>query len=210
MDWNRIADALYAGKVDDVQSLTREALTDGHSAQEVLNQGLLAGMEKVGHDFKEEILFLPEVLLTAKAMHAAMDILNPLLSEGGDTNLGCLVMGTVEGDIHDIGKNLVIMMMQGAGIEVIDLGIDVPPARFVEAIAEHSPPIVGMSALLTTTIEHMATTIEELQRAGLRDKIKIMVGGAPVTEEFAQQIGADGYASDAIGAADLAREWLNS
>jgi corrinoid protein of di/trimethylamine methyltransferase len=208
MDWNRIAEALYEGRVDDVQSLTREALTEGHSAQEVLNQGLLAGMEKVGRDFKEEILFLPEVLLTAKAMHSAMDILKPLLSEGADTELGCLVMGTVQGDIHDIGKNLVIMMMQGAGIEVIDLGIDVPPERFVEAIAEHNPPILGMSALLTTTIEHMATTIKELEEAGLRDGTKIMVGGAPVTEEFAVQIGADGYASDAIGAADLARTWL--
>jgi 5-methyltetrahydrofolate--homocysteine methyltransferase len=209
MEWQEIAEVLYAGRVDDVASLTRQALAEGHRAQDVLNQGLLPGMEKVGKDFREEILFLPEVLLTAKAMHAAMDILKPLLIEAEGPTLGTLVMGTVQGDIHDIGKNLVIMMMQGAGIEVIDLGIDVPPERFVEAVSEYSPPILGMSALLTTTVEQMGMTIQALERAGLRDRAKIMVGGAPVTREFAEQIGADGYAPDAMGAVDLARTWLN-
>jgi 5-methyltetrahydrofolate--homocysteine methyltransferase len=209
MEWQEIAEVLYAGRVDDVASLTRQALAEGHRAQDVLNQGLLPGMEKVGKDFREEILFLPEVLLTAKAMHAAMDILKPLLIEAEGPTLGTLVMGTVQGDIHDIGKNLVIMMMQGAGIEVIDLGIDVPPERFAEAVSEYSPPILGMSALLTTTVEQMGMTIQALERAGLRDRAKIMVGGAPVTREFAEQIGADGYAPDAMGAVDLARTWLN-
>jgi 5-methyltetrahydrofolate--homocysteine methyltransferase len=138
-----------------------------------------------------------------------MDILKPLLTEAEGPSLGTLVMGTVQGDIHDIGKNLVIMMMQGAGIEVIDLGIDVAPETFVEAVGEYSPPILGMSALLTTTVEQMGMTIQALERAGLRDRAKIMVGGAPVTREFAERIGADGYASDAIGAVDLARAWLN-
>jgi 5-methyltetrahydrofolate--homocysteine methyltransferase len=209
MEWQEIAEVLYAGRVDDVASLTRQALAEGHRAQDVLNQGLLPGMEKVGKDFREEILFLPEVLLTAKAMHAAMDILKPLLIEAEGPTLGTLVMGTVQGDIHDIGKNLVIMMMQGAGIEVIDLGIDVPPERFAEAVSEYSPPILGMSALLTTTVEQMGMTIQALERAGLRDRAKIMVGGAPVTREFAEHIGADGYAPDAMGAVDLARTWLN-
>ncbi len=210
MEWQEIAEVLYAGRVDDVASLTRQALAEGYRPQDVLNQGLLPGMEKVGKDFREEILFLPEVLLTAKAMHAAMDILKPALSEAEGPSLGTLVMGTVEGDIHDIGKNLVIMMMQGAGIEVIDLGIDVPPERFIDAVREYNPPMLGMSALLTTTVEQMKTTIEALEKAGLRDRARVMVGGAPVTREFAERIGADGYASDAIGAVDLARVWLNS
>jgi 5-methyltetrahydrofolate--homocysteine methyltransferase len=209
MEWAQLAEALYAGRVDEVASLTRQALAEGREAREVLNDALLPGMEKVGNDFREEILFLPEVLLTAKAMHAAMDVLKPLLTEAGGPGLGTLVMGTVRGDIHDIGKNLVIMMMRGAGIEVIDLGIDVAPETFVEAVREYSPPILGMSALLTTTVEQMGMTIQALEKAGLTDRAKIMVGGAPVTRQFAERIGADGYAPDAIGAVDLARAWLN-
>ena len=210
MDWSQMAEALYSGKVDEVAALTKQAVEEGHSPREVLNDGLLAGMNRVGRDFKAEILYLPEVLLTAKAMHAAMDILRPLLTQSDAGNLGTLVIGTVQGDIHDIGKNLVTMMMQGAGLEVIDLGIDVPPARFEAAIAEHRPQLLGLSALLTTTVDSMATTIKALEKAGLRDGLRIMVGGAPVTPEFANSIGADGYAADALSAVELATGWLQS
>jgi len=210
MDWSGMAEALYGGKVDEVASLTRQALDEGHSAREVLNEGLLAGMDRVGRDFKAEILYLPEVLLTAKAMHAAMEILRPLLSQSGGSNLGTFVIGTVQEDIHDIGKNLVAMMVQGAGVEVVDLGIDVPPAKFAAAIAERRPQILALSALLTTTVDNMATTIEALEKAGLRDGLRIMVGGAPVTPEFADKIGADGYAPDALSAVELATRWLQS
>lgn len=201
-----MADALYAGKVDEVAALTKEALEEGHSAQEVLDQGLLAGMDRVGKDFKADILFLPEVLIAAKAMHAGMDMLRPLLSESDRTALGTFVIGTVKGDLHDVGKNLVAMMLTGAGIEVIDLGIDVPHEKFAAAIEEHQPRIVGMSALLTTTMREMKTAIEALEEAGLRDKVKVMIGGAPVTQAYSEEIGADGYASDAVSAVDLAGE----
>jgi len=208
MDWDKMGDALYAGKVDEVAALTKEALEEGHGAQEVLNQGLLAGMDRVGKDFRADILFLPEVLVAAKAMHTGMDVLRPLLSEIDTAALGSFVIGTVKGDLHDIGKNLVAMMLTGAGMEVIDLGIDAPADKFAEAIREHQPQIVGMSALLTTTMDEMKTTIQVLEEAGLRDKVKVMVGGAPVTQGFAEKIGADGYAHDAVSAVDLARVWL--
>jgi len=208
MEWNRIGDALYAGRVDEVAALTREALEGGRGPQQVLNQGLLAGMDRVGKDFKADILFLPEVLIAAKAMHAGMDVLSPLLSESDSRTLGTFVIGTVKGDLHDIGKNLVAMMLTGAGIQVIDLGIDAPPERFAQAIGEHQPQIVGLSALLTTTMDEMKTTIQALEEAGLRDSVKVMVGGAPVTREFAEEIGADGYAPDAVSAVDVAKAWL--
>ncbi|TKJ31771.1 MAG: cobalamin-binding protein [Chloroflexi bacterium B3_Chlor] len=210
MDWNRMGDALYDGKVDEVAALTKQALDKGHTAQEVLNQGLLMGIDKVGKDFKADLLFLPEVLRSGKAMHAGMDVLKPLLSESEGTALGTFVIGTVKGDLHDIGKNLVGMMLSGVGMEVVDLGIDAPADKFAEAIKEHHPQIVGMSALLTTTMDEMETTIQALKDAGLRDKVKIMVGGAPVTQDFAEKIGADGYAYDAVSAVDLARVWLQS
>ncbi len=208
MEWNRIGDALYAGRVDEVAALTKEALEEGRGPQQVLNQGLLAGMDRVGKDFRADILFLPEVLIAAKAMHAGMDVLSPLLSESDSRTLGTFVIGTVKGDLHDIGKNLVAMMLTGAGIEVIDLGIDAPPERFAQAIEEHQPQIVGLSALLTTTMDEMKTTIQALEQAGLRDSVKVMVGGAPVTREFAEEIGADGYAPDAVSAVDVAKAWL--
>jgi len=203
-----MGDALYAGQVDEVAALTMRALEEGHKAQEVLNQGLLAGMDRVGKDFKADILFLPEVLVAAKAMHAGMDILRPLLSESDSTALGTFLIGTVQGDLHDIGKNLVAIMMEGAGIEVIDLGINTPADSFAEAIKKHQPQIVGMSALLSTTMREMKTTLEALEEAGLRDRVKVMVGGAPVTQQFAEKIGADGYAPDAVTAVDLAKVWL--
>lgn len=210
MEWTRISDGLYAGKVDEVATLTNEALEEGHGPQEVLNKGLLAGMDRVGKDFRAEILFLPEVLAAGKAMHVSMDVLRPFLSDSEAATLGTFVIGTVKGDLHDIGKNLVAMMLTGGGIEVIDLGIDVPPEKFAEAIEKHRPQIVGMSALLTTTVGEMKTTIEALQEEGLRDRVKIMVGGAPVTQRYSEEIGADGYAPDAVGAVDLAKVWLQS
>lgn len=210
MDWSKMGDALYAGEVDKVADLARQALDEGHGAQEVLNEGLLAGMDRVGKDFKADILFLPEVLIAAKAMHAGMDILRPLLSESESATLGTFAIGTVQGDLHDIGKNLVAMMLEGSGIEVIDLGTDAPAEKFTEAVKNHQPQIVGMSALLTTTMAQMKTTLEALEEAGLKDKVKVMIGGAPVTQQFADEIGADGYAHDAVTAVDLAKSWLQS
>jgi 5-methyltetrahydrofolate--homocysteine methyltransferase len=176
--------------------------------REVLNQGLLAAIDRVGQDFKADILFLAEVLRAAKVMHAGIDVLRPLLSESGQARLGTFIIGTVKGDVHDIGKNLVAMMLTGAGIEVVDLGIDVPPDGLVQAIETHKPQIVGMSALLTTTMGEIEANIRFLSEAGLRDKVRIMVGGPPVTKRLAQRIGADGYGRDATAAVSLAGDWL--
>jgi 5-methyltetrahydrofolate--homocysteine methyltransferase len=196
---------LYQGNVDEVRAATEKALAQGMSAQEVLNDGLIAGMDQVGRDFKAGDLFVPEVLIAARAMQAGLNILRPLLAEAGAPTMGKIAMGTVKGDLHDIGKNLVAMMMEGAGFEIVDLGTDVTPEKFVEAVRDQGVRIVGMSALLTTTMTSMQATIEALAEAGLRDKVKVMVGGAPVTASFAQQIGADAYAPDAASAVDTAR-----
>ena len=204
--YENIMTSLYHGEEDEVASLVRKALDDGLDPQDVLQNGLIAGMDQVGVDFKSGELFVPEVLVAARAMHAGMAVLRPLLAEGSKIGAGKLVVGTVQGDLHDIGKNLVKMMMEGAGFEIVDLGTDVKPQDFVEAVREHKPDLVGMSALLTTTMVNMKTTIEALQEAGLRDSVKIMVGGAPVTQEFATDIGADAFAPDAAAAVDIARE----
>ena len=201
----KIASRLYAGEADDVAELVQSALDKGMSAGEVLQGGLIAGMDQVGKDFKAGDLFVPEVLIAARAMHAGMSILRPLLAESGAPSVGKYVIGTVKGDLHDIGKNLVKMMVEGAGFEVVDLGTDVPPEKFVTAVREHQPKLVGLSALLTTTMVNMKATIEALQEAGLRGSVKVMVGGAPVTDTFARQVGADAYAPDAASAVDLAR-----
>jgi corrinoid protein of di/trimethylamine methyltransferase len=202
----KIGTKLYEGEEDDVAELVQEALDEGMSAEEVLQGGLLAGMDVVGRDFKAGDLFVPEVLIAARAMHAGMSVLRPLLAEGDTQSAGTYLIGTVEGDLHDIGKNLVKMMLEGAGFETVDLGTDVPADKFIEAVSEHKPDIVGMSALLTTTMVSMKAAIEALEEAGLRDQIKIMVGGAPVTSAFAEEIGADAYAPDAATAVDIARE----
>jgi 5-methyltetrahydrofolate--homocysteine methyltransferase len=204
--YEKIMTSLYHGEEDEVTSLVHEALDDGLDPQDVLQNGLIAGMDQVGVDFKSGELFVPEVLVAARAMHAGMAVLRPLLAEGSKIGAGKLVVGTVQGDLHDIGKNLVKMMMEGAGFEIVDLGTDVKPQDFVEAVREHKPDLLGMSALLTTTMVNMKTTIEALQEAGLRDSVKIMVGGAPVTQEFAKDIGADAFAPDAAAAVDIARE----
>jgi 5-methyltetrahydrofolate--homocysteine methyltransferase len=179
------------------------------SPKEILDDGLIAGMDVVGKDFKAGDLFIPEVLLSARAMHAGLDILRPLLAETGVPSQGKLVIGTVAGDLHDIGKNLVSMMFQGAGFEVLDLGTDVPPENFVEAVRSENPDVIGMSALLTTTMPAMKTTIDALGKAGIRDQVCVLIGGAPVTEEYAREIGADSFAPDAASAVDVARQYIN-
>ena len=201
-----ISTLIIEGKFADMIAKTNAALEEGLSADKILNDGLMPGMDHVGAEFKVGNLFVPDVLYSAKAMQAAMTIIRPLLAETGVETAGKLVLGTVKGDLHDIGKNLVGMMCEGAGFEVIDLGNDVDPEVFVEAVKEHKPTILGMSALLTTTLGAMERTIKILEGAGLRDKVKIMIGGAPVNQDFADQITADGYASNAATASELAKE----
>ena len=199
---------LYNGKVDEVAAATQKALDEGISAGEILNQGLIAGMDVVGRDFKSGELFIPEVILCARAMHAGLEILRPLLIETGNDLPGKVVIGKVAGDMHDIGKNLVSMMLEGAGFEIIDLGTDVQPEQFVEIVRAEGADLVGMSALLTTTMLSMKSTIDALSEAGLRDSVRVLVGGAPVTANFAEQIGADAYAADAAAAVDTARSLI--
>ncbi len=201
----KMASSLYDGEAEVVAELVQEALAQGMAPGEILGNGLIAGMDEVGKDFKAGDLFVPEVLIAARAMHAGMDVLRPLLADSDLSSVGTYVTGTVKGDLHDIGKNLVQMMMEGGGFETIDLGSDVEPAEFVAAVREHQPELLGLSALLTTTMVNMKTTIEALEEAGLRDKVKVMVGGAPVTAAFAEEIGADAYAPDAASAVDVAR-----
>lgn len=201
----QIADKLYEGDRDAVSKLTQQALEGGLTPGEVLKGGLLTGMDRVGVDFRAGDLFVPEVLVAARAMHASMDVLKPLLTEGDVETAGKIVIGTVEGDLHDIGKNLVAMMLEGGGFEIVDLGTNVPPGEFAEAVHKEQPDLIGLSALLTTTMPKMKSTIEALAEAGLRSKVKVMVGGAPVTKDFADDIGADGYAPDAGSAVELAR-----
>ena len=202
----KIAKNLYKGEAEAVAELVQDALDAGMAPNEVLNGALLAGMDEVGRDFKAGDLFVPEVLIAARAMQAGMGVLRPLLADSDIASAGKVVVGTVKGDLHDIGKNLVKMMLEGGGFEAIDLGTDVEPGAFVDAVREHQPDLVGMSALLTTTMTQMKVTIEALEEAGLRDSVKIMIGGAPVTVAFAEQIGADAYAPDAASAVDVARE----
>lgn len=201
-----IASNLYEGEDKEVASLVRKALDSGMDPQEVLSAGLIVGMSRVGKDFKAGVLFVPEVLQTARAMNAGMEILRPLLIQGGPGfSIEKCIIGTVKGDLHDIGKNLVKMLLEGAGYEIVDLGTDVGPEAFVEAIRQHQPKLLGLSAMLTTTMVYMKTTIEVLTASGLRDSVKVMIGGAPVTAEFAKQIGADAYAPDAASAVEVAR-----
>ena len=203
-----IPEQLYIGDANAVSELTQKALDEGLRPSEVLSGGLLAGMDRVGMDFRDGKLFVPEVLISARAMHAGMDILRPLLIGDELSLAGKVMIGTVEGDLHDIGKNLVAMMLEGGGFEIIDLGTDVSVEAFIEAVRKEEPDVVGMSALLTTTMPSMKRTIDALAEAGLREDIKIVVGGAPVTQDFASEIGADGYAPDAGSAVDVVRSIL--
>ena len=208
--WVQMQDDLYDGMKEEVAQETNEALARGYSAQDVLAKGLVAGMDIVGVDFRDGILFVPEVLMAANAMKAGMEILRPLLAETGVPRIGTMVIGTVKGDIHDIGKNLVTMMMEGAGFEVVNLGINNDAEKFLNAIKEHQPDILGMSALLTTTMPYMKVVIQALKDEGLRESIFVMVGGAPVTETFAQAVGADAYGRDAAVAVELAKAHMAS
>jgi len=204
-----ISKALQGGDAEKVSEFVRRALQEDIVPKKILEEGLIQGMSIIGEKFKKNEVYVPEVLIAARAMHAGMDVLKPKLTETGVKNIGKVVMGTVKGDLHDIGKNLVKMTLEGAGFEVIDLGVDVSEEKFVEAVKAHQPNIVGMSALLTTTMVNMPEVIKALEAAGLRDKVRVMVGGAPITQNYADQIGADGYSPDAASAADKAKAFLN-
>ena len=205
---DQIAKELFAGNAKAVAELTQKALSEGFSPQEILNEGMIKGMNEVGVKFKANEIYVPEVLIAARAMKAGMEILKPKLAETGVEPVGKMIIGTVKGDLHDIGKNLVAMMMEGAGFEVIDLGIDVPAEKFIQAIEEYQPQLVGMSALLTSTMIQIRENIKAFQEASIRDQVKVMIGGAPVTQKFADEVGADGYAPDAASAVDKAKELL--
>ena len=201
-------DDLYDGLADEVVDEVNEALARGMTPYDVLTQGLVAGMKVVGDDFRDGVLFVPEVLKAAKAMKAGMAVLRPLLAETGAPTIGKMVIGTVKGDIHDIGKNLVAMMMEGAGFEVINLGTNCNAESYLKALEEHQADILGMSALLTTTMPYMRVVIDALKEAGLRDKYIVMVGGAPLNEAFAEDIGADAYCRDAAVAVETAKKFM--
>ena len=203
-----IQDDLYDGLADEVVKSVEELLKRGMTPYDVLTKGLVAGMDVVGVDFRDGILFVPEVLMAAKAMKAGMAILRPLLAETGAPQVGTMVIATVKGDIHDIGKNLVAMMMEGAGFTVINLGINTDAEKFINAIHEHKPDILGMSALLTTTMPYMGVVINTLKEQGLRDQLIVLVGGAPLNEAFAEEIGADAYCRDAAIAVETAKKLL--
>ncbi|PKM51969.1 MAG: cobalamin-binding protein [Firmicutes bacterium HGW-Firmicutes-7] len=204
---NDISEMLQKGKLNDVKSLTQQAVDQGFETSIIL-EALLSGMSIIGGKFKNNEVFVPEVLVAARAMNGGLAILAPLLEQEGVQPLGKVVIGTVKGDLHDIGKNLVKMMMVGAGLEVIDLGVDVSPEKFIAAVEENNADIVAMSALLTTTMTNMETVIAAINEKGLRTKVKIMIGGAPVTDAYAREIGADCYTDDAATAAITAKEYM--
>ena len=199
---------LITGRHHEVDRLTKQALDQGFAANTILDDGLIAAMALVGIKFRDNIIFVPEVLVAARAMKAGMVHLEPILSASGVKPVGTVIMGTVKGDLHDIGKNLCIMMLRGAGFSVHDLGVDTKPEEFADAVVEHQAHILGMSALLTTTMPNMGKTVDFFEEAGLRDRVKIMVGGAPLTQEFADDMGADGYGKDAMECVELAKNLL--
>lgn len=204
-DLKELASALERGDAPTVEKLTKEAVDAGTDPKEILDGALIAGMQVVGERFKNNEIYVPEVLIAARAMTTGLKVLEPLLTKAGIKPVGTIAIGTARGDLHDIGKNLVGMMMRGNGFKVIDLGIDVKPEEFIEAAREEDVDIIGISALLTTTMPSMKATIEGLQKAGLLDKVKVMIGGAPVTQRYADEIGANGYAPDAGSAVEKAK-----
>lgn len=203
--WNDIINALSIGRANEVKKFVEKGLAEGVSAHDIINNGLIAGMEGIAVRFKNNEIFVPEVMLAARAMQAGLTILKPLLAETGHESIGRVVIGTVKGDQHDIGKNLVGMMLEGAGFEVLDLGSNVTPEKFIQATRDYKPNILGLSALLTTTMPEMSILIERLKIEGLRDEVKVMIGGAPVSQSFADKIRADGYAADAGQAVEVAK-----
>lgn len=206
--YREIADGILAGRAKVVKQLVTDALNEGMDAEDILNQGLIVGMNEVGVLFKNNEIYVPEVLVAARAMYGALDILKPILAKKDVKSAGVVAVGTVQGDLHDIGKNLVAMMLEGNGFTVVDLGVDVSPEQYVDAVVNKGAQIVAMSALLTTTMPMMKETVDALVANGLRDKVKIMVGSAPVTQSFCDEIGADGYSSDAASAAELAKRLI--
>jgi len=208
--YEQLSTVVLKGNEVATPDLVQKALDEGMVPKEILDSGLIVGMNEVGARFKRGQMFVPEVLMSAKAMHAGMEVLRPHLVASGAKLIGKIVLGTVKGDLHDIGKNLVGMMCEGAGFEVINLGFNVEPEKFVKAIKEHQPDVVGMSALLTTTMRAMGYTIKAIEEAGLRDQVKIMVGGAPVDADFAERIGADGYGSNAVNGVEVAKQFVGT
>ncbi len=206
---NNLAEAVFQGDFTEVKNLTQQLVDDGVDPLIIINEGLIGGMNIVAPKFKAGEMFVPEVMKSAKAMHIGMEVVKPLVAESDIPYAGKVVIGTVAGDLHDIGKNLVIMILESGGFKVIDLGVDVPPEGFVEAIKKHEPQIVGMSALLTTTMMAMKDTINAIEKAGLRNKVKIVVGGAPISQDFANEIGADGYGADAMAAKEICSKLLS-
>jgi 5-methyltetrahydrofolate--homocysteine methyltransferase len=204
-----IAEAVISGKSPEVQRLIKEALEAGTKPVKIINDGLIAGMQVIADRFKRNEIYVPEVLIAARAMNAGLTIVKPLISDTDMKPIAKVIIGTVKGDLHDIGKKLVAMMLEGAGFEVIDLGIDVSPEKFIEAVKENHPQIMAMSALLTTTMPAMAESIKLLEESGLRNQVKVIIGGAPITDAYAQKIGADGYSPDAGSAVDLAKSLVS-
>jgi 5-methyltetrahydrofolate--homocysteine methyltransferase len=210
VDLADLSQVIQEGDSDKVVELVQKALEDKIEPMEIVNKGLLPPMDVIGEKFEREEIFLPELVISAQAMKVGMDILRPILTKAGQKPRAKIVIGTVEGDMHDIGKNLVGMILQGAGFEVIDLGTDVQSKKFIHALKENDVPLLGLSALLTTTMIEMKTVIDDLVKEGMREKVKVIIGGAPTSQEFASEIGADGYAPDAISAKDKIKELLGS
>ncbi len=204
----RLGEAVIAGKIGEIERLTGEAIANNYEPLQIINQGLLSGMEVVGRRFKAEEMYIPEVLLSAETMKKAVNLLKPMLMSGAFGKAGRVVIGTVKGDLHDVGKNIVIMLMEAAGFEVVDLGIDISGKMFAETVREKKPQVLGMSAMLTTTMMEMEKVIDLLQEENLRDQVKVIIGGAPLNKGFADQIGADAYAEDAVVAVDLLKEFV--
>ncbi len=204
----QIAEALMKGKAKDVKELVLKALESGEQPAKILNQGLLAGMNVIGTRFKANEVYVPEVLIAARAMKSGMEVLQPKLTAAGVQPIATAVVGTVKGDLHDIGKNLVCMMLEGAGFKVVDIGIDAEPQKFVDAATQNNAKVIGISALLTTTMTNMKAVIDAVKASAIAGKVKTMIGGAPVTQAFCDEIGANGYAPDAASAADLAKSLL--
>lgn len=204
-----IANCIINGKAPDTEQLVQKALDAGIPVRDVLNEGMIAGMDVVGQKFKNNEFYVPEVLIAARAMKTGMKLLKPRFAEAGVEPIAKLALGTVKGDLHDIGKNLVAMMLEGAGFEIIDVGVDVTSEKFAAAIKENNAQVIGMSALLTTTMLNMKSTIEALKNDGIRNSIKVIIGGAPVTQSYADEIGADGYAADAATAVTEVKRLLN-
>jgi 5-methyltetrahydrofolate--homocysteine methyltransferase len=207
-DLQKLHDAILHGDAKTAAAVTRQALAEGTEPMDLISQHMVPAMDEVGRLFQCEEYFVPELLLAARAMKGSLELIRPLLAARGQQPSGRVVIGTVKGDLHDIGKNIVASMLEGGGFEVTDLGADVAPEKFVEAIQRSNANLVCLSALLTVTMPSMRTTIEALQQAGVRERVKVLVGGAPVTRQFAQQIGADGYSEDAPGAVALARQMI--